>query len=80
MNYCFYHFSDEDTEARKVLPCQVIIFKGKRMLLQKKKKISDSLVVQMVKNLPAIQETWVWSLGQEDPLENGMATYLSIIA
>ena len=59
MNYCFYHFSDEDTEARKVLPCQVIIFKGKRMLLQKKKKISDSLVVQMVKNLPAIQETWV---------------------
>ena len=42
MNYCFYHFSDEDTEARKVLPCQVIIFKGKRMLLQKKKKVSMS--------------------------------------
>ena len=28
-----------------------------------------SLVAQMVKNLPAVQETWVWSLGQEDPLE-----------
>ena len=32
----------------------------------------DSLVSQMVKNLPAIQETWVPSLGWEDPLEEGM--------
>ena len=31
-----------------------------------------SLVVQMVKNLPAVQETWVGSLGWEDPLEKGM--------
>ena len=38
-----------------------------------------SLVVQMVKNLPIMQETWVWSLGQEDPLENGMATHSSIL-
>ena len=29
----------------------------------------------MVKNLPAMQETWVGSLGQEDPLEKGMATH-----
>ena len=34
----------------------------------------------MVKNLPAVQETWVWSLGGEDPLENGMATHSSIPA
>ena len=34
----------------------------------------------MVKNLPAIQETWVLSLGQEDPLEEGMATHSSIFA
>ena len=34
----------------------------------------------MVKNLPAKQETWVASLGQEDPLENGMATHSSIVA
>ena len=34
----------------------------------------------MVKNLPAIQETWVGSLGQEDPLEKGMATHSSILA
>ena len=32
------------------------------------------LVVQLVKNLPAVQETWVQSLDQEDPLEKGMAT------
>ena len=38
------------------------------------------LVAQMVKNLPAMQETWVWSLGQEDPLEKGMATHSSILA
>ena len=34
----------------------------------------------MVKNLPALQETWVRSLGQEDPLENGIATHFSILA
>ena len=39
-----------------------------------------SLVAQMVKKLPAIQETQVRSLGQEDPLEKGMATYSSILA
>ena len=37
-------------------------------------------VAQMVKNLPAVQETWVWSLGQEDPLEKGMATHSHIFA
>ena len=39
-----------------------------------------SLVAQMVKNLPAMQETWVWSLSQEDLLEKGMATHSSIFA
>ena len=34
----------------------------------------------MVKNLPAIQQTWVQSLGQEYPLEKGMATHSSILA
>jgi len=34
----------------------------------------------MVKHLPVIQETWVQSLGQEDLLERGMATHLSILA
>ena len=39
-----------------------------------------SLVAQMVKNLPAMQETWVPSLGWEDPLEEGMATHSSFLA
>ena len=39
-----------------------------------------SLVAQMVKNLPEMQETWVRSLGWEDPLEEGMATHSSILA
>ena len=39
-----------------------------------------SLVAQSVKNLPAIQETQVYSLGQVDPLEEGMATQSSILA
>ena len=38
------------------------------------------MVAQMVKNLPAMQKTWVQSLGQEDPLEKGMATHSSILA
>ena len=39
-----------------------------------------SLVAQTVKNLPAMQAIWVQSLGQEDPLEKGMATHPSILA
>ena len=39
-----------------------------------------SLVAQMVKNLPAMQETWVRSLDWEDPLEKGMASHSSILA
>ena len=34
----------------------------------------------MIKNLPAMQETWVQSLGQEDPLEKELATHSSILA
>ena len=39
-----------------------------------------SLVPQLVKNPPAMQETRVWSLGQEDPLEKEMATHSSTLA
>ena len=37
-------------------------------------------MAQMVKNLPAMQETWVQSLGLEDPLEKGRATHSKILA
>ena len=48
-----------------------------------KKKLDNlwaSLVVQMVKNLHAVQKTQVQSLGREDPLEKRMATHFSILA
>ena len=49
-------------------------------ILSKFIRSGASLEPQMVKNLPAIQETQVQSLGQEDPLEKGMATHSSILA
>ena len=39
-----------------------------------------SLVAQLVKNRPAMQETWVQSLGWDDPLEKGRSTHYSILA
>ena len=42
--------------------------------------VGASLVAHRVKNLPAMLETWVQFLGQEDPLEEGMATHSSILA
>ena len=42
--------------------------------------MGNSLVAQTVKRLSTMQETWVWSLGQEDPLEKEMAIHSSTIA
>ena len=42
--------------------------------------LSASLVAQRLKRLPGMQETWVRSLGREDPLEKEMATHSSILA
>ena len=62
------------------------------MVIPRKKKVCEnsylllclvqiaSLVVQMIKNLPAMQEIWVPSLGWADPLEKRMATHSSILA
>ena len=44
------------------------------------KQLSLSLVAQNIKNLPAMQEIWVQSLGLEDPLEKGKATHSSTLA
>ena len=43
-------------------------------------EVGASLVAKMVKNLPAMQETWVQSLGWKDTLEKGMATHSCILA
>ena len=45
-----------------------------------KREHGAPLVAQRVKNLPATQVIQVWSLGQEDPLEKGMATHSNILA
>ena len=45
-----------------------------------RKKVKASLVAQMIKNLPVMWETWVRSLGWEDPLNKSMATHSSILA
>ena len=47
-------------------------------ILNSKPSIWSSLVTQMVKNLPEMQETRNWSLGREDPLEKGRATLVSL--
>ena len=53
----------------------------KNLFLKKKQQqILASLVVQLVKNLPAKRETQVQSLGGKDPREKGMATHSSILA
>ena len=57
------------------LSCLFILF-----LLSTSHFCRASLVAQLIKNLPAMQETWFWSLGQEDALEKGMATHSSILA
>ena len=49
-------------------------------LLLQRTEYGTKAVAQMVKNLPAIPETWVQSPDQEDPLEKGMATHSSILA
>ena len=57
------------------------IFKDKKSMIYNGIILSKaSQVAQWVKNLPAKQETWVWSLGWEDPLEEGMADHSSILA
>ena len=64
--------------------CQSLSWVFPCIILLQQYRISESasLVAQLVKNpsLPAMQETWVRSLGQEDPLEKRMATHSSILA
>ena len=49
-------------------------------MLERPKLLGVSLVGQLVKNPPAMQETWVESLSWEDPLQKGIATHSSILA
>ena len=51
-----------------------------RTMMAHRKYLINVGYAQMVKNPPAVQETWVRSLGWEDPLEKGVATHSSVIA
>ena len=66
----------------RALFCYCIVFKGDGLYFSLSYLVEDcwtSLVAQTVKCLPAMPETWVWSLGQEDPVEKEMATHSSTL-
>ena len=81
-----------DFSWQSLLPCQQISATGREIPneenlfcqfsgeLDMPSMPSGFLVAQLVKNPPAVWETWVQSLGWEDPLEKGMATYSTIVA
>ena len=58
----------------------LVRFPGQEDMLEKGQYSRVSLVAQLVKSPPALWETWVQSLGWEDPLEMRKATYFSILA
>ena len=60
--------------------CSVNLCSHRLMYFFLRKGLGTSLVAQTVKNLPAMQETWVQSLSSEDPLEEGIATHSRILA
>ena len=66
--------------ARKTIALPRRTFVGKVMSLLFNTLSRASLVAQLVKDLPAMRETWVQSLGWEDPLEEGMAIHFSTFA
>ena len=59
-----------------------VLRKQRNMILSRSQHLVSqaSLVAQLVKNLPVVQETWVQSLGLEDPLEKKIANHSSILA
>ena len=87
-NYYTYFKDEEIEEQREFLPKVTMVRKWQSPApCSKDSTVLSfhfasfvSLVAQMVKNLPAMRETQVWSLGGDDPLEKGMATHSSILA
>ena len=63
-----------------ILISQTILSPVKYLLTSDRLEFKASLVAQSVKNPPAMEETWIRSLGQEDPLEKELATHFFIIA
>ena len=59
---------------------KTLILQGTAFFMIQLSHLWASLVAQLVKNTPAVWETWVWSLGWEHPLEKGMTTHSSVLA
>ena len=71
--------AESDTaEGQSTAQNDILVRRGKKRLFSK--WYWASLVAQTLKNLPAMWETWVPSLGWDDPLEEGMATHSNILA
>ena len=71
--FLFFHFFLTLFIWSGLLDCGILV-------LQPEIKSWASLMAQLVKNPPAMRETWVQSLGWEDPLETGKATHSNILA
>ena len=67
-------------EAPALCRCSQCVFIHWIFLFPFRSPLRASLVAQRLKRLPGLRETWVWSLGEEDPLEKEMATHSSILA
>ena len=74
----------QPTEWEKIFSNQPsdkwFISKIHKEIIQLTSKIQAIQLARMVKNLPPMWETWVWSLGWEDPLEEGMANHSSVLS
>ena len=78
---CKFPLSEMSSEFSKhSFGSNFITFCGALIFRNNYKLFPVSLVAQTVNNLPAMQDTWVQSLGWEDPLQKGMATHSSILA
>ena len=79
-NHIIPHFLLPGPTTGVSFQCLLVPFKHISLYLKHTHIHGVSLVAQMVKNLPAMWETWVWSQGWEDPLEEGMATHSSVLS
>ena len=79
--FCLFRTPTHSARSPSQCNCFVFFLPNLSLYIQSHSSIlGASLVAQMVKNLPVMQETLVWSLGWEDPLEEGMATRSSNLA
>ena len=77
---CLQHMCTLPQEVNTEIKFELLIGFIQLNLVDNTGNIRASLIAQLVKNLPAMRETWVRSLGWEDPLEKGKAIHSSILA